>query len=87
MKLLSYKIKETQTHQIGVLKGEKIYNLNYLFGDINLIEVFQIDNFKNKINCYINSGHVIKHSVKNINFLPRFPTQILSEMHTHLKNM
>ena len=36
MKLLSYKIKGTQTHQIGVLKGEKIYNLNYLFGDINL---------------------------------------------------
>ncbi len=73
MKLLSYKIKETQTHQIGVLKGEKIYNLNYLFGDINLIEVFQIDNFKNKINCYITSGHVIKHSVKNINFLPPIP--------------
>ena len=57
MKLLSYKIRGTQTHQIGVLKLEKIYNLNCLFGDITLIEVFQIDNFKNKINCYITSGH------------------------------
>tara|TARA_B100000900_G_scaffold22267_1_gene17410 strand:+ start:2900 stop:3877 length:978 start_codon:yes stop_codon:yes gene_type:complete len=73
MKLLSYKIKETQTHQIGVLKREKIYNLNYLFGDINLIEVFQIDNFKNKISYYIGSGNAVIHSIKNINFLPPIP--------------
>jgi len=73
MKLLSYKIKGTQTHQIGVLKVEKIYNLNCLFGDITLIEVFQIDNFKSKINYYVNSENAITHSVKNIIFLPPIP--------------
>ena len=49
MKLLSYKIAENQTHQIGVLQEEIIYNLNILFGDISLIELIQIKDYQSQI--------------------------------------
>ena len=49
MKLLSYKILDTETHQIGILKDQSIYNLNTLFGDISLIDLIQIDDYQNQI--------------------------------------
>lgn len=73
MKLLSYKIKDTQVHQIGVVKGDEIYNLNACFGNINLIDIFQIIDFEKKINSYILSKESIKHNIKNIAFLPTVP--------------
>ena len=73
MKILSYKIAENQTHQIGVLKDESIYNLNSCFGDISLIELFQIEGYQNKVKNYILSKNKVEHSINNIVFLPPVP--------------
>ena len=73
MKLLSYKIAENQTHQIGVLQDDYIYNLNSFFGDISLIELFQIEKYQNKVENYIASQNIVKHSIKNIVLLPPLP--------------
>lgn len=73
MKLLSYKIKENHIHQIGVLKGHEVYNLNAFFGDVNLIDIFKLDNFTEKIHSYIGSKNSIKHKIKDIIFLPVIP--------------
>ena len=73
MKLLSYKIAENQTHQIGVLQDDYIYNLNSFFGDISLIELFQIEEYQNKVENYIASQNIVKHSIKNIVLLPPLP--------------
>jgi len=73
MKLLSYKIAENQTHQIGVLHNDYIYNLNSFFGDISLIELFQIEEYQNKVENYIASQNIVKHSIKNVVLLPPVP--------------
>ena len=73
MKLISYKIAENQTHQIGVLQDESIYNLNSCFGDISLIELFQIEDYQNKVKNYISSENKVKHSVNNVILLPPIP--------------
>tara|TARA_B100000925_G_scaffold242647_1_gene192141 strand:- start:1560 stop:2537 length:978 start_codon:yes stop_codon:yes gene_type:complete len=73
MKLLSYKIKENHIHQIGVLKSHEVYNLNAFFGDVNLIDIFKVDNFTEKIHSYIGSKDSIKHKIKDIIFLPVIP--------------
>ena len=49
MKLLTYKITGSNTHQIGVLKGNGILNLNSLFGNISLIDVIQINDYRDMI--------------------------------------
>ena len=73
MKLISYKILDTETHQIGVLKDQSIFNLNTLFGDISLIDLIQIDDYQDRINNYITKGDLIKHYFNNITKLPAIP--------------
>ena len=73
MKLLSYKIAKNQTHQIGVLKDNYIYNLNVCFGDISLIELIQIESYQNKINKHVISEDVVKHNLNNVFLLPPIP--------------
>ena len=73
MKLLSYKIAENQTHQIGVLQDEMICNLNVFFGDISLIELIQIEDYQSQIESFINSQDTVKHDLKDIVFLPPIP--------------
>jgi hypothetical protein len=48
MKILTYKISELETHQLGVLKNQLVYNLNNCFGNISLVELIQIDIIKGK---------------------------------------
>ena len=73
MKLLSYKIANNQTLQIGVLEDECVYNLNSYFGNISLIELLKIEGYQNKVKKYISSKNTIKHSIKNIVLLPPIP--------------
>ncbi|MAO34239.1 MAG: fumarylacetoacetate hydrolase [Flavobacteriales bacterium] len=73
MKLLSYKIANNQTLQIGVLEDECVYNLNSYFGNISLIELLKIEGYQNKVKKYISSKNKIKHSIKNIVLLPPIP--------------
>ena len=73
MKLISYKIAENQTHQIGVFQDESIYNLNSCFGDISLIELFQTEDYQNKVKNYISSENKVEHNINNIVPLPPVP--------------
>ena len=66
MKLLSYKITDTNTPQIGVLEAQSICNLNTLFGDISLIDVFQMEGYIEKINHYVSETNITKHNINNI---------------------
>ena len=66
MKLLSYKITDTKTPQIGVLENQSIYNLNTLFGDVSLIDIFQMEGYIEKIKHYISSTNITKHNINNI---------------------
>ena len=73
MKLLSYKITHINTPQIGVLENQSIYNLNTLFGDVSLINVFQIEGYIDKIKNYVLEKNIIKHDINNIIPLPVIP--------------
>ena len=73
MKLLSYKIAENQTHQIGVFQDDYIYNLNSFFGNISLVELFQIKDYQAKVKNYIALQKAVKHSIKNVVLLPPVP--------------
>ena len=46
MKIICYKIKTTNTHQVGVLQGELIQNLNSCFGNISIIDLIQIEDYQ-----------------------------------------
>ena len=73
MKLLSYKIPENQTHQIGVVQDDSIYNLNTFFGDISLIDLFQIEDYQRKVENYISFENKVEHKINNVVFLPPIP--------------
>lgn len=73
MKLLTYKITGSNTHQIGVLKGNGILNLNSLFGNISLIDVIQINDYRDKINNYYMEENAIKHNLNEVKLLPVIP--------------
>ena len=73
MKLLTYKIPNSEIHQIGVLKLDIIYNMNTHFGDISMIDLIQVENFKDKINDLISKKECIEHSISNITILSPIP--------------
>ena len=73
MKLISYKISSTSTHQIGVVKNEIVYNLNCCFGDISLIELVQIYDYQKKIHDYLSSSQTINYEINDVELLPPVP--------------
>ena len=73
MKLLTYKLKDSETHQIGVLQNKSIFNLNNCFGNISLVDIFQIKNYQNQIELHIRNNDCVKHNFENINLLPPIP--------------
>ena len=66
MKLLTYKKKDSKTHQLGVLQNQIIYNLNHYFGDISLIELLKIENYQDLIISKIENEDCVKHKMKDI---------------------
>ena len=56
MKLLTYKIPNSEIHQIGVLKLDIIYNMNTHFGEYTDDGKAYLENFKDKINDLISSN-------------------------------
>ena len=73
MKLVTYKIKNIKTHQIGVVKDDIVFNLNHLFGDIGLVDLIQLENYQSRINTVICGKNIIKHKLSNITLLPPIP--------------
>ncbi|MGY8988921.1 MAG: fumarylacetoacetate hydrolase family protein [Flavobacteriales bacterium] len=73
MKLITYKIQNSETHQIGVVEDNLIYNLNNYFGNISLVDMFQIENYQDQIALHICNNNYVKHYFENINLLPPIP--------------
>ena len=73
MKLVTYKIKNIKTHQIGVVKDDIVFNLNHLFGDIGLIDLIQLENYQSRINGVIHDKNISKHKLSNVTLLPPIP--------------
>ena len=70
MKLLTYKIQDENTHQIGVLKNQSVYNLNKCFGNISLIDLIQLEKYQDKVAAFICNEDCEKHDIENIIILP-----------------
>ena len=73
MRLVTYKIKNIKTHQIGVVKDDIVFNLNHLFGDIGLVDLIQLENYQSRINTALCEKNVIKHKLSNVTLLPPIP--------------
>jgi len=73
MKLITYKISNSENHQIGVVQDNLIYNLNKSFGDISLVEIFQIKDYQDQIALHICNNDCIKHNLEEITILPPIP--------------
>ena len=73
MKLLTYKIDKLETNQIGVLQDGLVYNLNNCFGDISLVDLIQIENYKDKVASFICNEDCLKHDIEDLQILPTIP--------------
>ena len=73
MRLVTYKIKNIKTHQIGVVKDDIVLNLNNIFGNIGLVDLIQLENYQSRINTTIFGENIIKHKLSNITLLPPIP--------------
>ena len=73
MKLVTYKIKNIKTHQIGVIKNDIIFNLNNHFGNIGLVDLIQLENYQSRINTVIYKKNIINHKLSNVTLLPPIP--------------
>ena len=73
MKLLTYRTNNLEAHQIGVLQNQLVYNLNIFFGDISLVELIQIADYKDQVASFISNTNCLKHDIKNITILPTIP--------------
>jgi fumarylacetoacetate (FAA) hydrolase len=73
MKLLSYKSNEFEEHQIGLLKNQLVYNLNNFFGNISLVELIQIEDYKEKVKAFTSNKNCLTHDFNSIRLLPPIP--------------
>ena len=73
MKLLTYRTNNLETHQIGVLQNQLVYNLNNCFGDISLVELIQMDNYQERTTSFISNEDCLKHDINDITILPTIP--------------
>ena len=73
MKLLTYKTNNSEGHQIGVVKNKLVYNLNNHFGNISIIELIQIEDYKIQVNTFINNSNCLTHDINDITILPAVP--------------
>jgi len=73
MKLLTYKKNNFEGHQIGVVKNKLVYNLNNHFGNISIIELIQIEDYKIQVDTFINNSNCLTHDINDITILPPIP--------------
>jgi len=73
MKLLTYKIKNLDTQQIGVLQNQSVYNLNNCFGHISLVDLIQLEDYQDHVANFISNNDCLKHDIEDITVLPVIP--------------
>ena len=73
MKLLSYKISDSKIIQVGVLKSDIIFNMNSCFGNISMIDLLQVKDYKAKIETAINNKKCVQHNISSVTLLAPVP--------------
>ena len=73
MKLLTYKANNLEAHQIGVLINQLVYNLNNYFGNISLVKLIQIEDYKDQVASFISKNDCLKHDINDITVLATIP--------------
>jgi fumarylacetoacetate (FAA) hydrolase len=73
MKLLTYRTNNLEAHQIGVLQNQLVYNLNNCFGNISLVELIQIEDYKDQVASFIINKDCLKHDINDIIVLATIP--------------
>ena len=73
MKLLTYKINDSDSPQIGVLQNQCVYNLNKCFGNISLIDLIQLEKYQDKVAAFICNEDCAKHDIEDLTVLPTIP--------------
>ena len=73
MKLLCYQPKNSEKENIGVLIKDTIYNLNAAFGNITMIDLIQLKDFKNQITKYLNCNDVQTCKMNEVSLLSPIP--------------
>ena len=52
---------------------EIVYNLNNCFGDISLVDLIQIENYKDKVASFTCNKDCLKHDFEDFQVLPTIP--------------
>jgi fumarylacetoacetate (FAA) hydrolase len=62
-----------EAHQIGVLINQLVYNLNNYFGNISLVKLIQIEDYKDQVASLISKNDCLKHDINDITVLATIP--------------
>ena len=73
MKLSTYTLKKSSKELIGLLKKDSFINLNVFFGEISLLELIQLPDWKELIINKTKSNNLITHKLEEVKLLAPIP--------------
>ena len=73
MKLSTYTLKKTNKELIGLLKKDSLINLNVFFGEISLLELIQLPDWKELIINKTKSNNLTTHNLEEVKLLAPIP--------------
>ena len=73
MKLSTYTLKKSSKELIGLLKKDSLINLNVFFGEISLLELIQLPDWKELIINKTKSNNLITHKLEEVKLLAPIP--------------
>ena len=73
MKLSTYTLKKANKELIGLLKKDSLINLNVFFGEISLLELIQLPDWKELIIKKTKSNNLTTHKLEEVKLLAPIP--------------
>ena len=73
MKLSTYTLKKSNKELIGLLKKDSLINLNVLLGEISLLELIQLPDWKELIIKKIKLNNLTTHNLEDVKLLAPIP--------------
>ena len=73
MKLSTYTLKKSNKELIGLLKKDSLINLNVFFGEISLLELIQLPDWKELIINKTKSNNLTTHKLEDVKLLAPIP--------------
>ena len=73
MKLSTYTLKKSSKELIGLLKKDSLINLNVFFGEISLLELIQLPDWKELIIKKTKSNNLTTHKLEEVKLLAPIP--------------